>query len=156
MSSRMAATPGARRMVKPIRTTVSAPRARSRHGAGVPEVVAQRLLAEHVLTSSDEPFDDLTMQGVGYHHADDIDVWVLRNRLPRSVGALVSETLGGERAKLRTDVSDRDEPDARQYRHIERRRDSEGGSVRSACHARADHCDTNRHDHPLEAANGLC
>jgi hypothetical protein len=89
------------------------------------------------------------MQGVGYDHADDIDSGVLGNCLPRSVGALVSETLGGERAELRADVSDREEPEVRQYRLIKRWRDSVGGSVRPACHARSDHCDANRHDRPF-------
>ena len=85
-----------------------------RHGAGVLEVVAERLLAEHVLAGSDQPLHDLTMQGVGHDHADDIDVGVLGNRLPGGVVALISETPGGERAELGTDVADGDEPQVRQ------------------------------------------
>jgi hypothetical protein len=59
-----------------------------RHGAGVREVVAQRLLAEYVFAGGDQALHDLTMQGVGYDHADDVDFGVLRNSLPGGVGAL--------------------------------------------------------------------
>ena len=102
-----------------------------RHGAGVLEGVAQRLLAEHVLAGSDQPLHDLAMQGVGHDHADDIDVGVLRNRLPGGVGALVPEAAGRERAELRTDIADGDEPQVRQCGLVKRWRDSVGGRVRT-------------------------
>ena len=116
-----------------------------RHGAGVLEVVAQRLLAEHVLAGSDQPLHDLPMQGVGHDHADDIDVGVLGNRLPGSVVALVPETPGSERAELGTDVSDGDEPQVRQCGAVKRRCTSVRGRVRPARHPRSDHCDADRH-----------
>src|SRR5215217_691765 len=52
-----------------------------RHGASILEVVTQRLLAEHMLASGDQPLHHLTMQKVGHDHADNIDVGILRNRL---------------------------------------------------------------------------
>ena len=78
---------------------MSALRGDVRHGAGVVEVVAQRLLAEHVLAGGDQSLHDLAMQSVGHNNADDVDVGVLRNRLPGSVGALVAEAPGRERSR---------------------------------------------------------
>src|SRR5215218_341863 len=92
-----------------------------RHGACILELVAQRLFAEHVLAGSDQTLNDLTMQGISHDHADEFDVGVLRNCLPGSVVALVSKTPGGERAELRTDVSDRDESQVRQRGAVYRR-----------------------------------
>ncbi len=71
------------------------------------------------------------MQGVGHDNADDIDVRVLGNRLPGGVGALVAEPSGRERAELRTDVSNGDEPQVRQYGLVKHRRNSVAGSVRT-------------------------
>ncbi len=85
-----------------------------RHRASVLEVVAQRLLAEHVLAGGDQALHHLAVQGVGHDHADDIDVGVLRDRLPGGVGALVPEAPGRQRAELRADVADGDEPQVRQ------------------------------------------
>ena len=67
-----------------------------RHGAGILEVVAQRLLAEHMFARGDQSLHDLAMQGVGHDDADDIDVGVLRNRLPGGVVALVPEAPRGK------------------------------------------------------------
>jgi hypothetical protein len=53
-----------------------------RHGAGVLEGVAQRLLAQHVLAGSDQALHDLAVQGIGHSHTDDVDIGVLRDRLP--------------------------------------------------------------------------
>src|SRR5215207_5150414 len=116
-----------------------------RHGAGVLEVVAQRLLAEHVLAGTDQPLHHLPMEEVGHHYAEDIDVGVLGNCLPGGVVALVPEASGGERAQPRTDVADGDESQVRQYGLIKCRRDSVGGRVRPARHPRSDHCNTDRH-----------
>src|SRR5688572_24872437 len=116
-----------------------------RHGACILEVVAQRLFAEHMLAGSDQTLDDLTMQGIGHDHADDIDVGVLRNGLPGSVVALVAETPGSERAELRTNVPDGDESQARQCGAVQRRCTSVRCGVRPARHPRSDHCDADRH-----------
>ena len=69
------------------------------HGAGILEVVAQRLLAEHVFAGGDQSLHHLAVQGVGHDHADDVDVRVLGNRLPGGVGALVPEPPRRKRAQ---------------------------------------------------------
>src|SRR5829696_6269263 len=116
-----------------------------RHGACILELVAQRLFAEHVLAGSNQTLNDLTMEGIGHDHADDIDVGVFGNGLPGSVVVLVSETPGSERAELGTDVSDGDESQVRQCGAVQRRCTSVRGRVRPARHARSDHCDADRH-----------
>jgi hypothetical protein len=109
-----------------------------------------RFLAEHVLSGGDEALHHLAMQKVGHDHADDVDVGVLRYRLPGGVIALVSEAPSCQRAKLRTDIADGDEPQVRQcglikgWCHSVRRR------MRPARHARSDYCNANRHGPLLE------
>jgi hypothetical protein len=77
-----------------------------RHRTGVLEGVAQRLLAQHVLAGSDQTFRDLAVQGIGHCHTDDVDVGILRDRLPAGVRPLVPKAGCRERAKLGTNIAD--------------------------------------------------
>ncbi len=115
------------------------------HGAGIVQGVAERLLAQHVLSGRQQAFDDLAVQGVGHHHTDHLDLGVVRDRLPRGVGALVPEALSRKIAELRAHVSDGHESERRQRGRIERRRDPVAGGVRPAGHSGPDHGNAYRH-----------
>ena len=112
------------------------------HRAGVVQGVAQRLLAQHVLAGGQQALDDLTVQRVRDDDADHVDVVGRGDGLPRGVVPLVPEPAGGQRAELGVHVADRDQPDGRQHRAVQRGRGAVGRRVRPPRHAGTDYRDT--------------
>ena len=112
------------------------------HRAGVVQGVAQRLLAQHVLAGGEQALDDLAVQRVRDDDADHVDVVGLGDGLPGGVVPLVPEPAGGQRPELGVDVTDRDQPDGRQHRAVERGRGAVRRSVRPPGHAGTDYRDT--------------
>ena len=115
------------------------------HRAGVVEGVAERLLAEHVLAGRQQPLDHLPVQPVGHHDTHHVDAGVLRERLPGRVVALVTEASGRQLAQLGADVRDRDVPQRRQRRGVQRRSGPVGGGVSPTRHAGPDDSNTESH-----------
>ena len=112
------------------------------HRAGVLQGVAQRLLAQHMLAGGEQTLDHLAVQRVGDHDADHVDVVGLGDRLPGGVVPLVPEAAGGERAELGVHIADRDQPDGRQHRAVQRGRGAIGRGMRPPGHSGADDRDT--------------
>ena len=124
------------------------------HRPSVLEGVAQRLLAQHVLTRGHQAFHHLPVQEVGDHHTDDVDVGVLSDGLPGRVGTLVAETARGQVTKLWTHVRDRDVAKRWQDGFVQGWGAPVRGGVGPAGHAGSDHGNTNRHG-PLLVTRAL-
>ena len=55
------------------------------HRPSIVQRVAERLLAQHMFAGGNEALHHFAVQGVGYDHADDVDLWILRDGPPRGV-----------------------------------------------------------------------
>ena len=73
----------------------------------------QRLLTEHVLAGRKQRLDDWTVQIVGHHDADRVDVRRVNDRLPARLGTFVAITLCRIYSKRFVSVGDGNKPDVR-------------------------------------------
>ena len=63
--------------------------------SGVLDAGRERLLAQHVLAGRQQRFGDLTVQVVGDHDADGVDVVGLDDRLPAGLGPFEAVAISG-------------------------------------------------------------